>query len=178
MSCAGTPSAISSLAITAVRVGLIGEPAADRFDEHFTAVGDLGRRLIAAGLVGEQRCLGGGDEARAGAVVEAQAHDLEARVVLQFAQVAGVGSREVIDGLVGVSDGEDLHAGVGEREHDAVKNAPEVLVLVDAQPRKAGREQVANDRVRLDDRQGVEDHAVEVDRVRIDEQLLIAPGDR
>ncbi|MFG3244881.1 MULTISPECIES: hypothetical protein [unclassified Streptomyces] len=86
---------------------------------------------------------GGGDDVLAAAVVDLEFEISEVRSVCQLGQVLGVGSGEAVDGLVGVSDGEDGDVGqVAQREDEFVEDS----AAARAELRRVARSQELHER--------------------------------
>ena len=152
---------------------LLAVPVPDQ--PHLLALRQLGpERLAEPALVGGDDAGGGGEDMRGRAVVLLEPDHLRAGEVLLEAQdVADLGAAPAVDRLVVVADAGDVAVAAGEQPQPQVLRDVGVLVLVDEDVAEPALVPLEHVRVRLEDRDDVEQQVAEVAGVEDAEPLLV-----
>jgi hypothetical protein len=118
--------------------------------------------------------VGGIEDRLRRAVVAVQDDDLGVGVVgLEVQDVLDRGAAEAVDALLGVADDHDVAVGTGEELDEVVLGPVGVLVLVDHQVAEAALVVLEHAVEQLQDRHRLDDQIVEVERVGLEQPVLV-----
>src|SRR5438445_752766 len=153
---------------------MVDVSAVRRNEKYLTLVFAFGMGDVTTRFRWSERRLTCINDTPATAVVELQTDGLKIGAAREFVEVLRICTGEVVDGLVGVADSENLHSGgIYKVCDDAVKWAAEVLVFVHGKPRETGCHQLTNPFLLTDEVKRDEDNPLEVNKTVLQKQVFV-----